>query len=1354
MEILRNKLPAGIRELCVSLGGGDSASFRILEGAIEHIANEIAAASEDKLRNDAERLRQRFRAIEDELATAERAEREYASKYFPNRSSSSSDTRVDAMSDIIHREHLVLLGVQPGSPMGQLADAVESTLASRLRRRHSSMSVDDEEEDVSSSALPRRAYFLEDVQIDPLRPPPSEALIDDLRVLRRKCGEALRWESVLRSKDARCALAENMTTESLRRLIHNLRSRTETISLIGRGKLPAIVNRDAAQRLHTKLSKLRDRMIPLEQESKRMLVANAVKSQYKRGQKRKSISTIEQLWAFRLLRHCDNGHVSRSLGNVKHLMTTLQKKWRGVAQVGTVFIPEVLQQMCDIPITTEYALNGKAYDDRRLDDIIVGKANEFATEVRWRAHPESRGFFQNMMRQKPSQTLIAELGRITVDGKTPDTRNEYKVVEQWILLRSCEARLRDEWNRLRAIAPSMEKFPETNLIGTFSSSEMKSESTPILDFVQRTQTLINLCVDAVEMAQGLGDVAAIACGRPLVFLNILSQGVAACDEELTKLRQTLSVHGKNGESSGNSDESVMMKSGKLGNALERKNALLRELGVSTSDHLVSESGEMSPLDALREATENLGRLDSHPSSQIKQWLNARKRVRTGKKSLAHLDELRRRARDELGVPTWARHLTEVSLANTAPSGRSSSSKHDESVVNDPCPRDARRIWAAIAARNAISDASERRRVRETGDKKVIHRLMKQRDACVKHLVAAVAKAELRSAMTPETSAGLLRLVSAVASAGRTQTDSLRSQRHRADVAAAMADCAMAVPIWIMPTWRVSQCLPPDVGSFDLVIIDEASQSDITALPVIMRGAKLLVVGDHKQVSPTGAFISEAKIRELKARLFASRHPYVEQLLPGRSIFDLAQTCFADCRTSLLQHYRCVPACIALSNELFYHGRLQPRRLPLKSKRLEPALLDVYVQNGKKRGKVNVVEANALVTYLQNELRDGSELCKRNASVGIISLMGHEQTRVIRSLVLESLTDAQIAKHRIVVGEPSGLQGDERDVILLSMVASKGASPYQTGRMYEQRFNVALSRARDRMVLFRSIKSNEISSREDLKVRTIQFFEKKRGGRRQRPRGGDDGVNLFTDSSVEGSVLNFLKREGYNVDMSCRIAGSLCVVEDDDRRLVVCVDGRSGDTLGEWKISMKEQRALELAGWTFFRFWYANWIVNCDQIKSSLRNACMYAGVHAAGRSTAEDEEEVCTSTDVRGRSPIRVNAKIRRSSPFKASRRRASTTSTPSSSRRKTTRKRAASSSPSVGRRRATSSGKKRSPSRSNDVTPTKKKRTTTTKKKASAKKPATRTKKKKISAKKRMKKTRKRRKSSDDDEWVPSDDE
>jgi superfamily I DNA and/or RNA helicase len=64
----------------------------------------------------------------------------------------------------------------------------------------------------------------------------------------------------------------------------------------------------------------------------------------------------------------------------------------------------------------------------------------------------------------------------------------------------------------------------------------------------------------------------------------------------------------------------------------------------------------------------------------------------------------------------------------------------------------------------------------------------------------------------------------------------------------MEGCHDAVPCWIMPSWRVSEQLPAALGSFDLVIMDEASL-DAREIPTLLRGKKVLVVGDDRQVRP-------------------------------------------------------------------------------------------------------------------------------------------------------------------------------------------------------------------------------------------------------------------------------------------------------------------------------------------------------------------------------------------------------------------------------------------------------------------------------------------------------------------------
>jgi hypothetical protein len=157
-------------------------------------------------------------------------------------------------------------------------------------------------------------------------------------------------------------------------------------------------------------------------------------------------------------------------------------------------------------------------------------------------------------------------------------------------------------------------------------------------------------------------------------------------------------------------------------------------------------------------------------------------------------------------------------------------------------------------------------------------------------------------MTGPVRAALMMFVTALRRIGRGTGKG--AGRHRKDARTAMAQCYVAIPCWIMPSWRVAEQLPSELGSFDLVIMDEASQSDIKEVTALLRGKKILVVGDDKQVSPTAAFIEDAKIERL-ARGFLMNQPFKTLLLPGASLYDLAKVMFPDKFVMLREHFRCV-----------------------------------------------------------------------------------------------------------------------------------------------------------------------------------------------------------------------------------------------------------------------------------------------------------------------------------------------------------------------------------------------------------------------------------------------------------------
>lgn len=262
---------------------------------------------------------------------------------------------------------------------------------------------------------------------------------------------------------------------------------------------------------------------------------------------------------------------------------------------------------------------------------------------------------------------------------------------------------------------------------------------------------------------------------------------------------------------------------------------------------------------------------------------------------------------------------------------------------------------------------------------------------------------------------------------------VRAIRHRATARAAMLRAYQAVPCWVLPHWRVSETLPPEIGLFDLVIVDEASQSDIWALPALLRGKKLLVVGDHKQVSPSAVGTAEEKIKELSNR-FLNNQPHGSEMTPDKSIYDLAKVVFAGNSVMLKEHFRCVPAIIEFSNREFYQGDIRPLRLPKANERLDPPLVDVFVKGGPRKGDINPAEAKAIVDEIELLLAD-EEFNGR--TIGVVTLLGTTQAAHIQELVSRRLSPSDILARKIAVGPPPVFQGRERDIMVVKLTRFRG-----------------------------------------------------------------------------------------------------------------------------------------------------------------------------------------------------------------------------------------------------------------------------------------------------------------------------
>lgn len=440
---------------------------------------------------------------------------------------------------------------------------------------------------------------------------------------------------------------------------------------------------------------------------------------------------------------------------------------------------------------------------------------------------------------------------------------------------------------------------------------------------------------------------------------------------------------------------------------------------------------------------------------------------------------------------------------------------------------------------------------------------------------------------------------------------VRAVRHRKTAREAMTRAYQAVPCWVLPHWRVSETLPAEIGLFDLVVIDEASQSDIWALPALLRGKKLLVVGDHKQVSPSAVGTAEEKIKELISR-FLGNQPFGSEMTPDKSIYDLARVVFAGNQIMLREHFRCVPAIIEFSNREFYQGDIRPLRVPKANERLDPPLIDVFVKGGYRKGDVNPAEAKAIVDEIKTIIDDPAY---EGRSIGVVTLLGTAQAAFIHERISEEISPVDIVGRKIAIGPPPVFQGRERDIMMVSMVTAPGDRAVANRADMHQRFNVALSRARDRMYLFRSVSEMEVSP-DTLTGKVIGHFKQpfRQDARRVQ------ALRERCESGFELEMFDELVKRGFRVEPQVPCGGyriDFVVEGNEGRRLAIECDGDRFHGPGQWQDDMARQRVLERAGWTFWRCFASSFVRRRQAVLDDLMQTLESLGIEPLGAESVD-----------------------------------------------------------------------------------------------------------------------------------------
>lgn len=396
----------------------------------------------------------------------------------------------------------------------------------------------------------------------------------------------------------------------------------------------------------------------------------------------------------------------------------------------------------------------------------------------------------------------------------------------------------------------------------------------------------------------------------------------------------------------------------------------------------------------------------------------------------------------------------------------------------------------------------------------------------------------------------------------------------------MAKCQLAVPAWVMPISKALESLNPATNRFDIVIIDEASQADITALAVMYLGKKIIIVGDDEQVSPSAVGIEENSSVNLANIHIKDAIPNYHLYDMKTSLYDIGKTTFPT--LMLKEHFRCVPDIIGYSNILSYNNKILPLRddseVPVR-----PATVLYRVDGQRNRSKTNHVEAETIVALLQACIEQPEYF---GMTFGVISMLGEEQAKYIQEMAIERINAKVFEERKILCGNPAHFQGDERDVIFLSMVDyNEGDGPLPlrgegSGKMYKQRYNVAVSRARNQIWTIYSFDPYNSLKPGDIRRNLIEYMTNPSSLATKFQK-----VEKASESPFESAVAKNLIALGFSLHQQWKV-GSFridMVVKSGHKKVAIECDGElyhSG--INKVREDMERQAILERLGWRFIR----------------------------------------------------------------------------------------------------------------------------------------------------------------------------
>lgn len=438
------------------------------------------------------------------------------------------------------------------------------------------------------------------------------------------------------------------------------------------------------------------------------------------------------------------------------------------------------------------------------------------------------------------------------------------------------------------------------------------------------------------------------------------------------------------------------------------------------------------------------------------------------------------------------------------------------------------------------------------------------------------------------------------------------------------------PCLLMSPMSIAQYMDAGHTPFDLVVFDEASQIPVwDAVGAIARGRQAIIVGDPKQLPPTNFFQREDGETEEDEETVEDAESILDECLAA----SLPQL-------HLRWHYRSRnEGLIAFSNHQYYGNSL----LTFPSPQLEKAVSFRHVAGvyDKSKSRTNRIEAEALVSEMIRRLIDP---VLSSASIGVVTFSQAQRDLIADLLEAERRNHPEIERFfdpenpdRVFIKNLENVQGDERDAIFFSV----GYGPDAVGKVSmnfgplnrdggERRLNVAVTRARKEVVLFSSLKPEQIDLART-RARGVQdlkcYMEYAQRGMAAIHESITRDPSADFDSPFEKQVCEALRSKGHMVHAQVGCSGyriDLAVVDPEcpGRYLLgIECDGanyhRSHNARDRDRLREMVLRGL---GWEIARVWSTDWWQNPQAALSKVEAAIEKAMLH---RTEKEEAPEAC-----------------------------------------------------------------------------------------------------------------------------------